>query len=196
MRGLVAPAIACGLALNGFAPTWAQPAADTGIDCVYNDLTPNARMVAEVFLDEEQNEKAIEEAGRLVDVAVQRCAIRNAYKPGQPEAVGEIGVYASVIDFLGERLVVAGASDDAVRSMISLYDALSDEEVDKLFALDWRSDAAFYGKLEKAALDAGIPDIGIAVDSAMAIFELRAKVEQSSYLFMMAERESAPSQAQ
>jgi len=195
MRGL-AVGIACGLALTGAAPALAQGATGTGMDCVYNDLISSYDMIAEVFLGEEQNEKAVEEAGRIVGVAVERCSIRHKYLPGQPEAVGEIGVYASVIDFLGERLVVAGASDDAVRSMISLYDALSDEEVDKLFALDWRSDAAFYGKLEKAALDAGIPDIGIAVDSAMAIFELRAKVEQSSYLFMMAERESAPSQAQ
>lgn len=194
MRGLVSVGIACGLALSGMAQ--AQEATRTGMDCVYNDLIPSAPMVAEVFLDEEHDEQAIAEAGRLVDVAVQRCATRHAYKPGQPEAVAEIGVYASVIDFLGERLMVAGASEEAVDALIATYDTLTDAEVDKLFALDWRSDAAFFGRLEKAVLDAGVPDIGIAIDSAMIILELRAKVGQSSYLFAMADKEGALSQAQ
>ena len=69
--------------------------------------------------------------------------------------------------------------------MFDVYDALADEEHDKFFEADWRSDVAFEGKLRKGLIAAGIPKKDEAIDTALMMFEVSAMADQAIFTFLV-----------
>jgi hypothetical protein len=159
MFRFLAVSLASGLAMTAVAH--AQAAEDDGLDCVYNELVD-----------------------RAVEAAKATCATRHNYTQGQRDAAGELGVLASVLDYLSEELMFSGVGDDAVDGVLTAYDSFTEEDVDALFNPDWRSDAVFLGEMKAKMLSAGIPDEADLMDIALMILEITAMVEEVSYMFM------------
>ncbi len=182
---LVTAALAWGLALAGAGAGHAQDQADDGMDCVYEELVDNYELVAEVFLYGDLTEEEGAEADKAVEAAQTSCATKHGYTPGQREAAGELGILASALDYLSEELMFSGVSDAALDGVLDAYDNFTDDDVDALFDPDWRSDAAFLGKLKAQMLSAGIPDEADLIDIALTMLEIAALVEEASYMFIL-----------
>lgn len=181
MRALAAITLAAGLSLLGAAH--AQNATINGMDCVYTALIPDYKAVAEVFLSSDLTEKETEEIDDLLESAKKDCAARFKYTPVQLETVGELGLYGSIVDYLSEELKSGGVSEGAVGGILDVYDSLTDDEVDILYAGDWRNNAAFLAKLKAMLIDAGIPD-GKNMELALAILGATVLMEAANYRFM------------
>lgn len=192
MRLVVAAALAGGLALSSAGAAVAQNPQDDGMDCVYKAVAADYDLVAEVFLFDDMAEEQITAATQAIEAAKKTCATQYKLTEGQLFTIGELGVYASSIDYLGEELMISGASEDAVDGVLDAYETFTDEDVDKFFETGWRSDAEFYAKMKAKILGAGIPDEDDAIDLALAIFELAVMVEEAQYLFMLDGLEDAP----
>lgn len=155
------------------------------MDCVYEELVDNYELVAEVFLYGDLTEEEGAEADKAVEAAQTSCATKHGYTPGQREAAGELGILASALDYLSEELMFSGVSDAALGGVLDAYDNFTDDDVDALFDPDWRSDAAFLGKLKAQMLSAGIPDEADLIDIALTMLEIAALVEEASYMFIL-----------
>lgn len=178
--------LACGLALAGGGMAHAQDTRDDGMDCVYNKLIDSYDLVAEVLLYGDLPKEDTDKSAQAVEAAKTSCAATYAYTPDQREAAGDIGVMGSALDYLSEELMFSDVSEDALDGVLAGYATFTDADVDAIFNPDWRSDAAFYGKLKAMMLGAGIPDEPDAMDIAMQILEITAMVEETTFAFMMA----------
>lgn len=185
MRRFLAVALAGGFALAGGVQ--AQVARDDGMDCVYNKLIDTSDLVAEVLLYGDLANEDTGKSAQAVEAAKTSCAAAYAYRPGQLEAAGDIGVMGSALDYLSEVLLLDGVSEDTLDGVVAAYDAFTNADVDAIFNPDWRKDAAFYGKLKAMMLSAGIPDKPDAMEIAMTILEITAMVEETTFAFIMAE---------
>ena len=179
---LTALVLAAGFALAGAAH--AQVQADDGMACVYEELIDDYELVAEVLIYGDLSEEEVAEADKAVEAAKATCATRHNYTQGQRDAAGELGVLASVLDYLSEELMFSGVGDDAVDGVLNAYDSFTEEDVDALFNPDWRSDAVFLGEMKAKMLSAGIPDEADLMDIALMILEITAMVEEVSHMFI------------
>jgi hypothetical protein len=191
--------LAMGLALGGAALLGVGAAsaqgADPSMSCVYDALTvgnEDYEIVAEVFIYSDVEDTQIQQAAKLVDDAKKACAAKFPLTPGQVETVGELGVYAASIDYLSEELLFFGATEEAVGGVLDVYDGFTDEDIERFFDPDWRSDATFYGRLKSQVVGVGIPEDDDAVDLALAVLEIAAFAEESTYLFIL---DDAPPEA-
>lgn len=183
MHGLLTAAVVGALTLAGTA--YAQEPVDDGMACVYEALVDDYELVAEVFIYGDLSDEEAAEADKAVADAKTSCAAKHSYTAGQREAAGELGVLASALDYMSEELIFSGVSDVALDGVLDAYDNFTDEDVDAIFNPDWRSDAAFYGKLKAKMLSAGIPDEADLMDIALTILEITAMVEEVTYMFML-----------
>jgi len=190
MRGFVAAALLGGVALTGAAQ--AQDAGDGGMNCVYSELIDNYDLVAEVFIYGDISKEETDEAAQAVEAAKKSCAAIHDYSPDQLVSASDIGVLASALDYLSEDLLFSGVSEDVVDAILEAYDTLTEMDIDAIFDaifdVDWRSDAAFYGKMRAKMVGAGVPDDAVMMDIAMAILEITALVEESTLMFMLDEQ--------
>lgn len=192
MRFVLAAALTGLLALASAGAAVAQQVADDGMDCVYKAVAADYDLVAEVFLFDDMPQEDITAATQAIEAAKKTCATQYKLTEGQLMTIGELGVYASSIDYLGEELLFAGASEDAVNGVLDAYDTFTDDDVEKFYDTGWRSDAAFFAKMKAKVVGVGIPDEDEAVDLALAIFEIAVMVEEAQYLFMLGDWEETP----
>lgn len=192
MRGFSAVALVAGLALAGVGH--AQSARPDGMDCVYLALGDDYELVAEVFLYDDLSADEISESEELIETAKAGCAAKHSYSRGQLQAVGDLGVLASAIDYLSEELLFSGLNVATVDGVLDAYDALTDDDVDAILERDWRSDAAFYGRLKTKMTGAGIPDEADLMEIAMMILDVAALSEEATFLFMIDEQQQTSAQ--
>ena len=187
MRKLVvSAALGAAALLGGVAQAQEpQPANADSMNCVYNALFEDYELVAEAFLFEDLAEADVKQALALVEAAKKDCATKFKLTEGQVMSIGEIGVYASTVDYLYDELSFAGVSEDTILGLFDVYDGLSDADIETIFDPEWRSNVDFFNQVKGKLVAAGIPDNADAIDVSMAILELSAFTEEASYLFLL-----------
>lgn len=169
-------------------PTAAAKDDETGLFCVYDTLSAeDAATVAKVFLYDDTPEEQIGQAALIVRSAAEACRDRFGLSPSKAASMSDMGIYGTVIDYLSGALRAAGATQQAVDGMFYVYGGLGEEEIDKLFDADWRSDIAFAGKLKQALVDNGMPDRDETIDTSFTVFEVSAMADEAIYLFLVAD---------
>lgn len=185
--GCGAAVFACGAGAGHAQPTLGAKDDQTGMFCVYRTLTEsgNAEDVAKVFLYDDTPEELIGRSAVVLDRTALDCATTYMLTRSKAASMSDMGLYGSAIDYLGAELKKAGASAKALKAMFGVYDELSEEEHDKFFESDWRSEVAFETKLRKALIAAGIPKKDEAIDLALTIFEVSAMADQAIFTFLV-----------
>lgn len=184
--------VAAGVVTFGAGVAQAQPtlgAKDdtTGMFCVYQALTSNDdyQTVAQVFLYDDTPEELIGRAAVLLNSTTSECAKTHMVTQSKAASMADMGLYGSVIDYLSGDLKKAGAPAKALTRMFGVYDELSEEEHDKFFEADWRSDVEFTTKLRKGLIAAGVPKQDEAIDTALTMFEVSAMADQAIFTFLV-----------
>lgn len=190
MRGLVSGLVAGGVALLGAGVAHAQDN-DAAMTCVYDTLKAGQHhdVVAEVFLYTEVSEERIQQAILIAQDAKKACVEKFSYAPGQIESAGDYGVYGVSVDYLSGGLLRSGVSAAAIKDVRSVYETLSDADVDTLFDHEWRSEVAFHDRLKAQVTGIGIPDNEEQVEMALDMLEITAFAEEAMRVF---ERANAP----
>jgi hypothetical protein len=185
--GVIAAVIAFGAGTAQAQPTAGAKDDTTGMFCVYKQLTSNEdyETVARVFLYDDTPEELIGRAAVLLNSTANECATTHMVTQSKAASMADMGLYGSVIDYLQGDLKKAGVSAKALKAMFSVYDELSDEEHDKFFDADWRSDVEFTGKLRKGVIAAGLPKKDETIDTALTIFEVSAMADQAIFTFLV-----------
>lgn len=175
------------------APAQAQTA-DPGDEqgpmyCVYNTLidTSDYELVAEAFLYDDLSQEDIDEAALKVKDASDACAKTHKLTQSQAASAADIGLYGATADYLSEDLMLEDVPDAAIDGIYDVMEALSDDDLDKLFEDNWRSDLAFSGRLKAALIAKGIPDDDYAIETSFQIIELASMALDSVMLFMLDE---------
>ncbi len=188
MRGLL---IAGFLAVLVAGAAHGQPTRDakddtTGLFCVYNKLSASehAGMVANVFLYDTAPEDDVDGAALVVNDAVRACAEAFMLSGSKAASAADMGIYGVAVDHLADVVRKEGANKRAIEKMFGVYDAFTDEELDK-FEGEWRSDIEFSGKVKRSLISAGVPDKDAAIDAAFEIFEVSAQADQVVFLFLV-----------
>jgi len=188
MRGM----LLAGMMLAGVGAAQAQPTADakddtTGLFCVYNTLVAGGRaeLVANVFLYDTTPEEDIDNAALVVRDATLACAETFMLSPSKTASASDMGIYGVAVDHLAAILREQGAGKRAMDRLFAVYDELDDDDIDRFFDGEWRSDVEFSGRLKRNLVAGGVPDKDAAIDAAFDIFEISAKADQVIYLFLV-----------
>src|SRR5262245_18632433 len=120
MRKFLAAMMMGGAALLSAGAAAAQEPDDTRMDCVYNALIEDYALVAEAFLFDDVSQEDITKADTLIETAKKACAERYKLSEGQVVTIGELGVYASSIDYLAEELLWSGATEAAIDGVLDV----------------------------------------------------------------------------
>ena len=195
MRGPLVALAAAGLFGAGSALAQETPP-DDGMMCVYQQLVEQESfdVVARVFLYDDTPEDDIAEAAVHVAAAQKDCGEQYGLTEGQVASIGDLGIYGAAVDYLGLQMMDAGATEQAVHDVISFFGELTEEELDKFFDADWRSDMAFYTKLKDGFVARGVPDQDESIDLAMNVLEIRAMADEAMFLFQLDELDDEESE--
>lgn len=193
MRRTVTAAIAA-IAVAAFGAGAAQaqvahdPADQNGaMYCVYNLLTMSTEdyeIVAEAFLYDDLAESEIKAASDILNNATTSCAETHKMSESQAASAADIGIYGSTADYLSDELMFEDVSQEAVDGIYEVLSDLSDDEMDKLYSDDWRSDLPFSTKVKAALVAKGIPDDEFAVETSFQILVLAMMAVDSVALFV------------
>ncbi len=188
MRGL----LLAGLLATGAGAAHAQPTADarddaTGLFCVYNTLAAgeHALLVANVFLSDATPEEDVGNAALAVSDATQACSERFMLSPSKAASASDMGIYGVAVDRLSAFLREQGAGKRAIDRLFAIYDELGEDDVDRFFDSEWRSDVDFAGRLRRSLVAGGVPDKDAAIDAAFDIFEISAMADQAIFTFLV-----------
>lgn len=170
----------------------AQPPADGGASCVHDTLKTRgvAAIVAETYLADSAPEDVLNDARLHLADAVKSCMEERGLSESQSAAARDLGLYGVALDFLGDRLKAGGASAAAVASVRTAIGAFSDDDIDRFFEDDWRSDLAFMGKVKAVLTAKGLPDAEPGVTTAFDMIEIEAKAKQAAFLFKLSAENS------
>ena len=194
-RTILAAIAAIGAAAFGAGAAQAQiadPADENGaMYCVYNALTETAdyELVAEAFLYDDLTDVEIKTAAELLDKATRDCATAHKLSESQTASASDIGIYGATADYLSDELMFEDVSDEAIDGIYDVMTDMSDDELDKLYGDDWRSDLAFSTKLKTALVAKGIPDDDFAVETSFQIIELAVMALDSVTLFVLGDED-------
>lgn len=188
MRGL----LLAGLLAAGAGVAHAQPTADakddtTGLFCVYNTLaaSEHAGLVADVFLYDTTPEEDVGKAALIVSDATRACGETFMLSLSKAASASDMGIYGVVVDRLTALLREQGAGKRAIDRLFAIYDELGEEDVDRLFDSEWRSDVEFSGKLKRSLVAGGVPEKDTAIDAAFDLFEVSAMANQAIFTFLV-----------
>ena len=170
-RWIAAGLTAAGLiGFSGAANAQPTPAADDagGMYCVYDDLVADKdyEIVAEVLLYSDATPADVATANKAVEAAVTACAVKFKLKPGQKDAVSDIGIYGAASDYLSEELMLDGVDEKTVAGIFTAMDGLTDEDLARMLEDDWRKHAPFVAKLQAALIANGVPDQSFVLETA------------------------------
>ncbi|MFT3724226.1 MAG: hypothetical protein QM773_11615 [Hyphomonadaceae bacterium] len=170
----------------------AQTPESKDASCVHDTLKARgvATIVAETYLTDEAPEGELNDARLHLADAVKSCVEERELSESQAAATRDIGLYSVAIDYLADKLAKGGASAAAVAGARAVIGVFSDEDIDRFFEDDWRSDLAFMGKVKAALIARGLPDAEPGLTTAFDMIEIEAKVKQAAFLFKLSAENS------
>lgn len=174
----LAALLACGA--GAAAPAFAQDDLDHKLDalepelyCAYDVLQQSGDFhdIAEVWVDPDSSQEAIDAADVVLSEAVKECASSYDWTEEAQEYAGVVAIHGSVVDAVTTELLTEGLDESEIAAIFGLLDVLEEKDADAFGDPAWMSDHAFKKKMYRALVRAGIPNEDRALANSMFVLE-------------------------
>ncbi len=166
------------------APAFAQegldglvgPEQEAEIYCVYDILSQSGDtlQIADVFVDPDASEAAIEAADATLSGAVDECMAAYVWDETTREYAAAVGIHASVIEVVVGRMTDEGLEQSLIKAIFGVLDVLEAEDMATFRSPDWLSNARFQKRMNRSLVLAGLPNESSVLDNALLVMESAA----------------------